>query len=195
MDFSERIKELRQKKGLSQQQLAEKVYVDRSSIARWEAGTRIPDAIMISRLAKCLDVDVSELLDATDPSQNPVVIMVDNEKIILTGSLPVLEEALPGASISGFTRPSEAMEFAKHNQVDLAFLDIEMGSISGLMVCKELLSINQRTNVIFLTAYEDYSLDAWNTGASGFLLKPLTVEAVKAQLPRLRNKIWGLSNE
>ena len=192
MNFAERVKELRIKNGLSQQQLAELVYVDRSSVARWEAGTRMPDAIMIARLSKCLDVDIAELLEGTEAEKPPVVILVDNEKIILTGSLPVLERALPGASISGFTKPSEALEFASHTPVDLAFLDIEMGKKSGLALCSELQEINPRTNVIFLTAYEGYSLDAWSTGASGFLMKPLTVEAVQNQLPHLRNKVRGL---
>ena len=192
MDFAERLKDLRNKKGLSQQQLAELVFVDRSSVARWESGTRMPDAIMIARLSKCLDVDVADLLDESEGESNMVVILVDNERIILTGSLPILEKALPDASISGFTRPSEALEFARHTPVDLAFLDIEMGKRSGLTVCKDLLEINPKTNVIFLTAYEGYSLDAWSTGASGFLMKPLTVEAVQNQLPLLRNRVRNL---
>ena len=121
-----------------------------------------------------------------------VVLMVDHERIILTGSLPILKKALPDASISGFTKPSEALEFARRTPVDLAFLDIEMGKRSGLTVCKDLLAINPKTNVIFLTAYEGYSLDAWSTGASGFLMKPLTVEAVQNQLSLLRNRVRSL---
>ncbi len=191
MDFAERLKDLRNKKDLSQQQLADLVFVDRSSVARWESGTRMPDAVMIARLSRCLDVDMADLLSESD-EKDLTVILVDNERIILSGSLPVLEKALPGASISGFTKPSEALEFARNNPVDLAFLDIEMGKKSGLTVCSELLEINPKTNVVFLTAYEGYSLDAWSTGASGFLMKPLTVEAVQNQLPFLRNKIRGL---
>jgi YesN/AraC family two-component response regulator len=43
--------------------------------------------------------------------------------------------------------------------------------------------------VIFLTGYRDYALDAWDTGAKGFLLKPLTAESVRAQLSRIKLKI------
>ncbi len=192
MDFAERLKELRNKKNLSQQQLADLVFVDRSSVARWESGARMPDAIMVARLSKCLDVDVADLLNESNEEKELTVILVDNERIILTGSLPVLAKALPGASISGFTKPSEALEFARNNPVDLAFLDIEMGKKSGLTVCTELLEINPKTNVVFLTAYEGYSLDAWSTGASGFIMKPLTVDAIQKQLPFLRNKIRSL---
>ena len=63
--------------------------------------------------------------------------------------------------------------------------------MSGLDLCKILLDINPRTNIIFLTAYSEYSLDAWNTGASGFMLKPITVEGVKEQLKNLRYPFFG----
>ena len=78
--------------------------------------------------------------------------------------------------------PVEAIEYTKVNHVALAVLDIELGTGSGLELCRRLLEINPCTNVVFLTAYADYSLDAWETEASGFMLKPLTPEGVKAQL-------------
>ena len=65
-------------------------------------------------------------------------------------------------------------------------LDIEMGNSSGFELCRMLHEINPTTNVVFLTAYADYSLDAWKTEASGFILKPLTAEGVKEQLKKLR---------
>ena len=112
--------------------------------------------------------------------------MVDDRKIVLTGGLPVLREVLPEATINGFTRPSQAIEYAKAHTVSLAFLDIELGKTSGFDLCHTLLDINPCMNVIFLTAYIDYSFDAWSTGASGFMLKPITPEGVKAQLKTLR---------
>ena len=93
---------------------------------------------------------------------------------------------MPNAVITGFTKPAQAFEYAKTNHVALAFLDIEMGSVSGLDVCRELLEVNPRTNVVYLTAYREYSFDAWNTGACGFMLKPITPEGVREQLKKLR---------
>ena len=57
----------------------------------------------------------------------------------------------------------------------------------GLDLCQTLLEINPRTNVVFLTAYADYAIDAWDTGASGFMLKPITEEGVQEQLKKLRH--------
>ena len=188
--FAETLRKLRTERGLSQRELAKRMYVTRSTVARWENGSRLPDAAMISRVAQCLGVDVNALLSSTPKNdESPNVIMVDDRKVILSGGLPVLEEVMPNATIVGFTRPAEAVEYAKGNQVALAFLDIELGKTSGLDLCRTLLDINSRTNVVFLTAYAEYSLDAWNTGASGFLLKPITPEGVRGQLEHLRHPL------
>ena len=185
--FADTLKRLRAEAGLSQRDLAKQIYVTRSTVARWESGSRLPDAAMIYRLAQCLGVDSGTLLSAAAASEeNPNVIMVDDRKGILSGGLPVLEEVLPDATVVGFTRPSEAVDYANGNRVALAFLDIELGNTSGLDLCRELLEANPRTNVIFLTAYAEYSLDAWGTGASGFMVKPITADGVREQLSRLR---------
>ena len=189
--FSDTLKKLRVKKGLSQQALADIMFVARSTVARWETGTRLPDAVMIARLAEVLGADVNLLLSAAAESdETPIVIMVDDRKLILQGSLPVLEETMPYAAVTGFTEADEAIEYAKANRVALAFLDIELREMTGLELCRALLDINPRTNVIYLTAYSNYALDAWSTGASGFMLKPITPESIRDQLENLRYPFW-----
>ena len=191
MLFAKNLKKLRTEKGLSQRELAERLYVTRTAVNRWETGSRLPDAAMISRLSEILDADVNTLLSAVAQSDEcPNVIMVDDRKLILTGGLPILEEELPNANVTGFTDAIETIEYAKSNRVALAFLDIELRNTSGLDLCRELLKINPRTNVVFLTAYSEYSLDAWSTGASGFMLKPITPEGIRKQLKNLRYPFW-----
>ena len=185
--FSQTLKRLRTEKGISQTQLAQKLFVDRSTITRWENGSRLPNNMMINRISKLFGTDINLLLNAAAESDESLdVILVDDRKIILTGGLPVLEAVMPNATVTGFTRVSEAIEYAKANRVALAFLDIEMGKMSGLELCRALLEINPRTNVVYLTAYSDYAVDAWGTGASGFMRKPITQEGVQAQLKNLR---------
>ena len=185
--FAETLRKLRQEKGLSQVGLGKKMFVNNSTVARWENGSRMPDAAMITRLSEVLDVDVSTLLlAASESDDSPNIIIVDDNKAILTDSLSVLEEIIPNATITGFIWPNEAIEFAKANRVSLAILDIELGSASGLDLCHTLQEINPRTNIIYLTAYPDYSLDAWKTEACGFMVKPLTADEVRAQLNKLR---------
>ena len=195
--FAETLKKLREEKGLSQKQLGQQMFVNHSTIARWENASRLPDAGMIIRLAKCLGVDANELLQlAAQSENNPNVILVDDSKVILADGIAVLEEVMPNATVAGFIWPLEAIEFAKQNRIALAIIDIELGTASGLDLSRTLLEINPRTNVIFLTSYPDYALDAWKTEASGFMLKPLTPDGIYEQLRKLRFPFFtGGANE
>ena len=187
MLFAKTLRRLREERGLSQKQLGQKMFVNHSTVARWENASRLPDAMMILRLAKCLGVEVSELFQlAVQSDESPNVIIVDDSKVILSEAVAVLGEVIPNATVTGFIWPKEAIEYAKMNRVALAVLDIELGTASGLDLCRTLLEINPRTNVVFLTAYPDYSLEAWKTEASGFMLKPLAAEDVMEQLKKLR---------
>ena len=187
MLFADTLKKLRKDKELSQQALAEKMFVTNATISRWESGHRLPDAAMITRLSEIFGEDVNVLLNAAAQSdEHPNVIMVDDNKIILNGGLPIIEDVIPNAIVTGFTDAAESIEFAKANRIALAFLDIELRNTTGLELCRALLNINPHTNVVYLTAYSDYALDAWETGASGFMIKPITHEGVKKQLEKLR---------
>ena len=191
--FGETLRRLRTEKGLSQQQLAVRLHMERPSVANWEAGRRMPDAATVYQIAEALSVDSSALLSAADDSgEAPNVLLVDDEPLIVTGGIPVLREAMPNANIIGFTKPSQALAFLRENPVALVFLDIELGRTSGLELCREMLRLRPRTNVIYLTAFREYAFDAWDTEACGYLLKPLETETVRAQLSRLRYPVKGL---
>ena len=154
--FAETLRKLRTEKGLSQKQLGNKMFLNQSTVARWESGVRLPDATMIPRLAKCLGVDANTLFNLAAESDDLLnVIMVDDDEIILSHALTVLEEVMPNATIMGFIWPMEAVEYAKVNRVGLAILDIELGTSSGLDLCHTLIEINPSTNVVFLTAYPE----------------------------------------
>ena len=190
--FADTLSRLRTKKGLMQNQLASLMFVNNATISKWESGKRLPDAAMITRLARVLDVDVSTLLTTASESDETIgVIMVDDDKAILSDSLLVLEEVMPNATLTGFSRPREAIEYAKVSRIDLAFLDIELGTASGLDLCRALLQINPCTSVVYLTAFPDYALGAWDTDARGFMVKPLTPEGVRRQLKKLRFPFQG----
>ena len=84
MNLAETLKKLRIERGFSQREMAEMLFVTRSTVARWENGSRLPDAAMLSRLSQCLNVDISTLLSvAAECEVNPNVIMVEDRIIIL----------------------------------------------------------------------------------------------------------------
>lgn len=191
--FGETLRHLRTEKGLSQQQLADRLHVERASVTNWEAGRRIPSIDMLFQIAEALEVDAATLLAAAgERSEVPNVLLLDDEPIILDGSIPVLRELMPKANVIGFTKSLEALTFFRENPVALVFLDIELARSSGLELCRQMLALRPHTNVIFLTAYPEYSIDAWNVGASGFLLKPLDADEVRRELSRLRYPVMGV---
>ena len=196
--FAVILRKYRLQSGLSQQELANRAFVEPSSVASWEPGRRIPDVTMILRIAEALNMPADVLLEqaasseAETGSERPAVLVADDEPISLEGAVSILRETLTGADVTGFTKPSEVLDFARKRPPALAYLDIEIGRMSGFELCAELLKLHPRTNVIFLTAYADYALDAWNTGACGFAVKPLTADMVLGQLSRLRYPVGGL---
>ena len=63
MTFGEKLKEARQKAGLSQEQLSEKLHVSRSAVAKWETGKGMPDIENLKAAAQLLNVSIDYLLD------------------------------------------------------------------------------------------------------------------------------------
>ena len=193
MSFGDTLRRLREEKGFTQQQLADRLHIDRASIAKWELGRRTPGIATLSHLAEALGVDAAMLIDTVEASGEVLnVLLVDDVPIILEGGVHTLQEAIPKANVVGYRDPVDVISFVKENPVALIFLDIELGPLSGIDLCRELLRIRPRTNVIYLTWYPEYALDAWGSGASGFLLKPLDVDEVRLELSRLRYPVRGL---
>ena len=121
--FAETLRKLRREKGFSQIQLADQMFVNKSTIARWENGSRLPDAAMITRLSRILGVDVGTLLSTAAESDKSLnIIIVDDNKAIIADSLFVLEEVVPTATITGFNWPQEAIEYAKVNTDACGFM-------------------------------------------------------------------------
>lgn len=66
MALSDNIRKLREEKNLTQQQIADKLYVSRQTVCRWENGSRCPDLITAKKLALELDVSLDELISDED---------------------------------------------------------------------------------------------------------------------------------
>lgn len=191
-----KIRTLRSEHSLSQQQLADRMYVTRYTIMRWESGDHVPDITMLSRLAEILEVETYELLDAMNGADTPpITIVVDDEIVILRGFVHILENTLPGTEVYGFQNAREALKFAGSNRIDVAFLDIELPGESGLELGKTLSGMNPRTNIIFLTSHPEYALEALRMYSSGYLLKPLTPEKIRNEIAHLRFPVNGLRTE
>ncbi len=118
-------------------------------------------------------------------------ILIDDERPALEVLKYLVNRHCPELSISKlFLDPLAAQSYIRKHQPDLAFIDIKMRDINGLEVIRELESVN--TEFIFTTAFSKYALDAWNTKAIGYLLKPTEpkdlVQAVQKFVALKENK-------
>ena len=109
-------------------------------------------------------------------------VCVDDEKlgmeylVTLCGDIEILSE------IKGFTKSREALEYCENNPTDLALLDINMPDINGITLALKLREINPDIRIIFVTAYEQYAVDAFSVHADGYLLKPVNLEVLTNEI-------------
>ena len=192
--FGNRIKELRESRGITQAQLADRLNVTRSTVANWEAGNRLPDLSMLALLADELEADTSVFLnELRNEKKKPVILAVDDMQLLLNGFIRLLRRELPEAEVTGFTNVSDALKFAREKKVSVAFLDIELQGGDGISLARELVRINPRTNIIFLTSHPEYMESALSDHCSGYILKPLTPEKIHHEISHLRFPVRGVN--
>lgn len=80
---------------------------------------------------------------------------------------------------------ASALEQLAEKQPDIAFLDIRMPGVTGIEVARSLAQISPRTQVVFVTAYDQYAIDAFEQGAMDYLLKPVSDERLLATRERI----------
>lgn len=130
------------------------------------------------------------------------VMLVDDEQL----ALDMLEMTLKKISdeieiVAKFTEPQKAFKSLENVSVDVIFLDMEMGSLHGLKLAREI-SERYRIPTIFVTAYAQFALEAFEVEAIDYLLKPIqkerlekALEKVKERLPLLKNQSTDVSKE
>lgn len=194
-NFGNLIKRLRLERNLSQQQLADQLVFSRGAVSMWESGKRLPDVSTLSRLADCLGVDSHILLDSMQEQDTFIsIIVVEDVPTLLRGYVKMVQDQLPDAVIAGFDNGTEALEYAWSNEVQIAFLDIELDdNINGIELAKHLKELNSRINIVFLTSFGEYVQDAFDLYSSGYVRKPVTPEMIRRQIANLRFPVRGIS--
>ena len=109
-------------------------------------------------------------------------LAIDDEPLCLDDLRFALEDAAPGCTWAYFSSPSRALEQARTEPFDAAFLDIEMGGANGLALAKQLKDLQPDLHIIFVTGYEKYAVSAFAIHASGYLLKPVDSGDLKREL-------------
>lgn len=117
------------------------------------------------------------------------ILTVDDEHPALNILNRAIQEALPDAEIRSFSRAREAVNEVRENgfHPDVAFLDISMPGLSGLELAAALKMLCPGVNIVFVTGFSRYALNAMALRPSGYVMKPATKEKILAELQNLRN--------
>ncbi len=122
------------------------------------------------------------------------ILAVDDEYYALELMKHSLEEVAGGSTVYLCRDVRSALQTATENKIDVAFLDIHMPEKNGVELARELKLLNPKVNIVFATGFSEYMKEGIDLRMSGYILKPVTPEAVKTELENLRNPIeW--SNE
>ena len=118
------------------------------------------------------------------------ILLVDDEDLQLLRLVNTVKKVITDDSeFLSYNNPIKAFDENKDKRIDIAFLDIEMPGLSGVQLAKKLKAINPKINIIFVTAYNDYAIEAYKMHASGYVMKPVNEERIKEELDGLRYEI------
>ena len=115
-----------------------------------------------------------------------IAIAVDDE-ILMLGALVSAIKASPDISeVTQFSHCEEALAFVKDNHVDVAFLDINMRGMGGLVLAENIKIAAPDCKIVFCTGYEEYAVQAFRLHASGYLMKPVSAKDVQVEIDNIK---------
>jgi len=115
-------------------------------------------------------------------------VLVDDEKPALR-VLEHLLKAYPEISIAGmYTNPLKAVEEIGRLKPEAVFLDINMPQLRGIDAASMILDASPGTDIVFVTAYDQYAIEAFELNALDYLLKPTTEDRLKKTVERLMKR-------
>jgi len=123
----------------------------------------------------------------------PTCVVAEDEALLREALVGALRQAWPELDIAAECADGgSALEAISELQPDVAFLDIRMPGLTGLEVAAGAVSASPRTQVVFVTAYDQYAIDAFEKGAVDYLLKPIQPERLAQTVQRLRARLVAL---
>lgn len=121
----------------------------------------------------------------------PRAIIVDDEELSINRIKRLLAECDEIEICQTFLDPLEAYEYVKVNPVDIVFLDISMPELNGMHLSRYLKKHNDSIEIIFVTGYDEYAVEAFEVNALDYLLKPVTAQRVEITLEKIRKRFMN----
>lgn len=119
-------------------------------------------------------------------------VVAEDEALLRDALVALLRESWPGLEIVAECEDGgSALEAIAAHQPDVAFLDIRMPGLTGLEVAAATAGASPRTEVVFVTAYDQYAIAAFDRGAVDYLLKPVARDRLEATVARVKARMAG----
>jgi DNA-binding LytR/AlgR family response regulator len=117
----------------------------------------------------------------------PTALIAEDEPLLREQLKRRLADAWPElAIVAEAATGAEAVAMFDADPVDVVFLDIRMPVMTGLEVAR---AIGDRAHVVFVTAYDEYAIAAFDEGAADYLLKPVSAERIDKVAARLKARL------
>jgi DNA-binding LytR/AlgR family response regulator len=116
----------------------------------------------------------------------PCILVADDEPLLRAELADALARLWPDARIVTAQDGIEALRLGREAAPDVAFLDIRMPGLDGLELARV---FGARTHVVFITAYAEHALAAFDEGAVDYVMKPLSMERLARALERVRARL------
>lgn len=120
----------------------------------------------------------------------PKCVIAEDEALLRNELVSLLSRAWPELEIAASCEDgASALEAIEGHKPEVAFLDIRMPGLTGLEVAAAAAEASPSTQVVFVTAYNQYAIDAFDRGAVDYLLKPISPDRLEATLKRLKARL------
>jgi len=113
------------------------------------------------------------------------IAAVDDEMHVLERFGRMVSEVKELELCGLFETGEQLLSYLKGHPLDAVFLDIEMSGINGLQISQQILDLNEDIDIIFVTAFNQYAVEAFELQAMDYILKPLTKERLAKTIRRL----------
>ncbi|WP_407270036.1 response regulator [Radiobacillus sp. PE A8.2] len=115
-------------------------------------------------------------------------IIVDDEELSVKRLKHILSESDMIEICATFLNPVKAYEYVEKHPIQLAFVDISMPEINGMNLTSMLLEHDPFIDIVFVTGYDDYAVQAFEVSALDYLIKPVTDQRMSKTLDKIRQK-------
>jgi DNA-binding LytR/AlgR family response regulator len=123
-------------------------------------------------------------------------IIAEDEPLLARALALQLNEHWPSARCAGLAaNGAEALKLAEEFNPDVAFLDVRMPQLDGLEAARQLCMRDKPPLIVFVTAYDAYALDAFETAAIDYLLKPVEIARLTKCIERLSSQLARGGND